>query len=207
MKLKDMLTETPLIINDIDWHDLNDIEKNHFGYEDRCSKKFQYKKELIRLSDNAVLYQFNTQYFCLDYELKRITYFMKCEVGNNGVLGDFAWQSLVWEYAPVSNEYLNNIPTKIFWNYLFKKFGTIITDSEQKWHGKRFWELRIAEALKLNLNVYYFDFNNRQIEQLERFDDLQNFQIQYDIWGKQPKNELRIMVITNKTLPLTKKQQ
>jgi hypothetical protein len=89
-------------------------------------------------------------FFCMDAKLQRITYYMSYEVARHKTIGDYVWQSLVWRYQPLAREYLEKIPAKIFWEQLFPKFSTIITDSKQTWNGRSFWELLIAEALKKN---------------------------------------------------------
>jgi hypothetical protein len=202
MKLEEIiLVESPYSIPDLDWHDLNDPNKNKAGYAIFCGKKYQYKHKLMQLTENAAVYNQGTEYFCLDYESKRITYYMKNQVANKNFLGgNFAWQSMVWADPSKTSKYLSGIPKKIFWEHLFKKYGTVVTDSEQTWHGRRFWEIRIAEALDNNINVYFCNFATKFIKKLEKFDDLNEYQLEYNIWGTQKGSDLKRMVITNKDL-------
>ena len=113
MKLED-LYETPKMIADLDWHDLNDKNKNHEGYLDFNRKKYNRKEKLFDVSEYATVYRFKTEYFCLDRETKRVSYYMKHEVGNNGILKDFVWQSLVWINPQAHLTYLDKIPAKVF---------------------------------------------------------------------------------------------
>lgn len=204
MKLIDVfrnLYESPMNIPDIDWHDLNIDEKNAKLYKDLIRKKYQRKIKILQLTDYAVVYQYKTEYFCLDSNAKRVTYYMKYQVGNNGVLYNYVWQSLVWIDPKYHYDYLDKIPAKIFFEYLLPKYHTIITDSEQTWYGKRFWQYRIIDALKKGLNVYFFDFDTKKLKQLHVYDELSNYQAEYDIWGETNIHKMKRMVITDRTYP------
>lgn len=84
------------------------------------------------------------------------------------------------------------------------KFGTILTDSEQTWDGKRFWKHRIAEAFDNNLNVYFYDFSNHTIIKLNDNQDFRQAELIYDIWGSN-KHKMKRIVISNKELPINRK--
>lgn len=196
MKLQDLF-EMPKDIEDLDSHDLNNSLKNGEFYLDCLRKTYAKKIKLFDLTDYSTMYQFKTEFFVLDSHRKKVTYFMKYKVDNNGTLGQFVWQSLVWGNIDVQNEYLSGIPKKIFFDYLLSKFHTIITDSEQTWHGKRFWQARISDAFKMNLNVYFFDFDGRIFKKLEKYEDLERYQNEYDIWGPSDKHEMKRMVISD----------
>lgn len=202
MRLKNLLEMVPQNIPDLDYLSLSIADKNAEMYKDCLRKSFSRKIKILQLMEYAVIYKFKSEFFCLDSKEKRITYFMKYEVSNNGTLGQFVWQSLVWLDPRAHLSYLERIPAKIFFDYLLPKFHTILTDSEQTWHGRRFWEYRIAEAFNKNLNVYFFNFENRQIMKLNSFDELSDFQMTYDIWGDSPRHKMKRMVITDKELPL-----
>lgn len=199
MKLED-LYETPKMIEDLDWHDLNIKEKNHHGYLDFCRKDYERKTKLFDVSEFASVYNYKTEYFCLDRQEQLITYYMKSKVGNNGILKDFVWQSLVWVNKRAHLTYLDKIPSKIFFEYLLPKYHTIITDSEQTWHGRRFWEYRLEEAFMKGLNVYFFNFQNRQLSKLDSSKDIDEYQLEYDIWGPSNIHEMKRLVITDKEL-------
>lgn len=200
MKIEDLFEMSPKEIDSLDWFALNDPEENRKEYVKRLRGKFQYKKLILKFSETAAIYQHGNEFFCMDAKLQRITYYMSYEVAKHRKIGNYVWQSLVWTSAVVHISYLKEIPQKIFWEQLFPKFGTILTDSEQTWQGRRFWEYRIAEALEKKLNVYYFDFAKNQLEKLNDFDELRIFQQKYNIWGEQDANALRRMLITSKKL-------
>lgn len=202
MKLKELF-ESPTIIPDLDDPDeldLFDKTKNQLLYKHFISKKYQYKKKLFDLTENASVYQFKTQFFCLDTELEKVTYFMSYGVNNNKKLGQFVWQSMVWTDLKVHSRYLVGVASKVFFEYLLPKFHVILTDSQQTWKGRRFWEISIGAALDKKLNVYFFDFLNNNLIELQNFDDLYDYQKKYDIWGLTKSHEMRRMVISDKKL-------
>lgn len=188
----------PMNIDDLDWHDLYDIKKNRQFYKDLSAN--QYKKELLKVFSDATIYQLKSQFFCLDDNAERVTYYMKYEVGNNSKIGSFVYQSLVWVHE--GSPYLSGIPQKIFFEQLLPKFGTIITDSQQTWHGKRFWKLRIAEAFEKNLNVYFYDFSNHHITKIEDYSGFEEAEMHNDIWGPFNAHKMKRIIISNKELPL-----
>ena len=64
MKINDVLAEGPMDIEPIDWHDLNDIDKNKAEYNVLLTKK--YKKLVERINKYATIYQLGSRIFCLD---------------------------------------------------------------------------------------------------------------------------------------------
>jgi hypothetical protein len=200
MKANEIILEMPQLIDDLYDMDWNDHSLNRNIYNNFLRSKYRNKEKILQLSDFASIYKQGSEYFCLDSSVKRVTYFMKYQVSNNGILGQFVWQSLVWtdpEFHPI---YLQNIPANIFFNHLLPKFHTIVTDSHQTWNGRRFWELRIADALHKNLNVYFFNFQNRELIPVKSYAELHEFQRKYDIWGAAPSSTMKRMVISDKEL-------
>lgn len=187
-------------IDSLDWHKLNEPSENEEIYRKFSADK--YKKSVLKVFDKAEIFKDGSRYFCLDSRLKRVTYYMKYEVKNNGRLGQFVWQSLVWSFPAAS--YISGIPQKMFFEFLLPKFGTIVTDSQQTWDGKRFWRLRIAEALEKKLNVYFYDFSNHEIEKIEDYDHFAECDLKRGIWGPSNIHQMKRMVISNKELPLKK---
>lgn len=201
MKLDAILTEMPRDIPPIDWHYLNNDERNNAQYIE--FSKDPYKKVVDRLTDSAIVYKRGSQYFCLDIEHKRITYYMKYEVGNNGKIGQYVWQSLVW--INPSAVYIEHYPQKVFFQYLLPKFHSILTDSEQTFDGKRFWTYRIRDALKMNLNVYFYDFDKHNIIPIHNMNEFIKIQNLYDIWGNTNRHELKRILISSKQIPIQRK--
>lgn len=200
MRLNELLLEMPRDIEDLTTHELNIEEENRLFYRRLLGKKYQYKIKLFELNDHASMYQLKSEFFVLDSNLKKVTYYMRYKVDNNGTLGQFVWQSLVWTDDLIQEDYLSGLPKRIFFEHLLPKFHTILTDSEQTFHGRRFWRQRIADAFNLRLNVYFFDFQGRVLKQLNSLSDLEKFQKEYDIWGPMKRHELKRMVITDKNL-------
>jgi hypothetical protein len=202
MKLED-LYETPRTIADLDDPselDLMDKVKNKAYYNEYSGPKYQHKKKLFDLTEYAAVFQYKTEFFCLDTNRKRVTYYMHYKVNNNKILGQYVWQSLVWTLDIVHGEYLVGVASKIFFDYLLPKFEVIVTDSEQTWKGQRFWKISIGTAINKGLNVYFYDFANHNIQQLTDTDELDDYQAKYDIWGIKPAHEMKRMVISNKKL-------
>lgn len=199
-EFKQMLIEMPKNIPDLDWFELNDDETNALLYKKYSGFKYKWKKKVLRINDYATIYRHRSEFFCLDTNAHRITYYMSCSVSNNKMLGQFVWQSLVWVSDEYHRIYLNNIASQIFFEQLLPQYHTIVTDSEQSWRGKSFWRMSIAEAFSFGLHVYFCDFSNGTLEKLNSFKDLDKFQSEYDIWGETDKHMLRRMVITDKVL-------
>lgn len=202
MKVEDILIETPMDIDDIDGHFLNDVQQNRDFYRVLVGKK--WKKSIETLSPNAIVYKDRSQYFCLDRELKLVTYYMTYEVNNNSKIGDYVWQSLVWTNDTVP--YIRYYPQKIFFKDLLPKFGTIMTDSKQTWNGKRFWRYRIQDAFNMNLNVYFYNFDGHVIVKMNDMNDFRQAQSNYDIWGGTNKHLMKRMLLTTKELPINNKK-
>lgn len=194
------LFETPQTIQDLDNPtelDLVDKDKNRALYEAYSGPAYRYKKEVLKLTDAATIYQHKTEFFCLDTDLKKVTYYMRYKVGTHKKLGQYVWQSMVWVSPRVQARYMNGIARKIFFDFLLSKFHTILTDSEQTWKGQRFWEISIGAALDQSLKVFYFDFATQQVIPFTDNDDLSDFQKKYDIWGNSKTHALRRMIIAD----------
>lgn len=203
MKLEELLMEIPRDIGNIDWHFLNKVDQNKEFYKELAANK--YKKVIEKLTPTATVYRIGSQYFCLDLDFKQVTYYMKFEVGNNGKIGSYVWQSLVWTND--SFEYTKHYPQKIFFRDLLPKFGNIITDSEQTWDGKRFWVYRIIDAFNMGLNVYFYDFGSHNIIKMNDMNDFVQAQSTYDIWGVSNAHSMKRMIITKNQLPIVRKQR
>lgn len=193
-----LLQEMPKDVEPLDYHSLNDPLENEILYLKLMKDK--YKKHLFQVFDKADIYQLGSQYFCLDTRLECVSYFMKYKVNTVGKMGQCVWQSLVWTYPPAS--YISGIPQKMFFEYLLPKFGTIMTDSEQTWDGRRFWRLRLVEAFEKQLNVYFYDFSNHNIEKIDDYKHFTDCDKRRGIWGPFDSHKMKRMVISNKNLPL-----
>lgn len=198
MNVYPLLQEMPQETESIDWHKINDPEENRQLYLNFSANK--YKKHILPVFADANIYQLGSQIFCLDAKMKRVTYYLKYAVGNNGKIGSYIWQSIVWVH-PVAG-YLSGIPQQTFFRNLLPKFGTIITDSQHTWDGKRFWRLRIAEAFQQKLNVYFYNFANHEIVELKNYEEFEYYDKIKDIWGPSDKHQMKRIIISNKELSL-----
>jgi hypothetical protein len=196
MKLEELFEE-PLNIEDIDYFYLNDYDKNKEAYRKLNNDK--YKAFVKQLADQADLFKKDTKYFCLDRKLERITYYVRYKVNRNKTLGDFVWQSLVWA-DPVSEKYLQNLPADVFFDIILPKTDTIITDSEQTFHGKRFWQRRISDAFNKKLNVYFYDFKYNKLIKIENEVEFFHIQKTEEIWGPSNLHKMKRIVISTKEL-------
>lgn len=197
MKLLDIvLTEMPKLIPPLKGHELNDASMNGQWYKDFDRDK--YKKLIVVLNDHAIVSKDGTTFFCLDSDTKRVTYYLKYEVAKHSQLGQYVWQSMVW--TDLNCDYIRGFPQKIFFDFLLPKYGCIVTDSEQTWYGQRFWQLRISEALKKGLFVYYFDFKLKQLVQVNDWAEFEQIEKDHDVWGPHTQNEFKRMIISNRKL-------
>jgi hypothetical protein len=197
-KTDEILTEMPQKIDALKWHDLFNYEKNQKYYNVIRAEK--YKKLYQKINDHVSIYQFKTEFICLDTKQKLITYFMKYKVANNGIIGSFVWQALVWRDK--TSLYLSGIPQKIFFDYLLQKFGCVVTDSEQTWDGERFWGERIAEALDSRFYVYYYNFKTKELVEVKTISEFRNIEQKYDIWGPSELHKMKRMIISTRELPI-----
>lgn len=184
----------------IDYFSLDDPKQNEELYNLYAGGKYKHKKKLFQLTDNAIVYSYRSEFFCLDSSIKKITYYMKYSVDTKPKIGQFVYQSLVWTDTLVHDVYLVGVASKIVFEYLMPKFHTIVTDSQQTWKGKRFWQILIGIAFRKGFNIYYHNFRTRELVKLDDPDELYQFQKDYDIWGETDKHMLKRMVITDKVL-------
>lgn len=198
---EEVLQEMPQEIEDLDWLDLEDHKRNTAAYHRLFGT--EAKKDLETVWSSAKLYKYRSTFFTLDTKKRSITYYMSYMVGNNGNLGDYVWQSLVWRNG--ATPYTAGLPQSVFFNRLLPKFGCIITDSQQTWNGKRFWELRITDAFEKGLNIYYYDFGTHECTKVDNLEDFDDLRQENDIWGKTDQHQMKRMVITVKTLPLQRR--
>lgn len=110
-------------------------------------------------------------------------------------------QVLVW--VRKGSQY-SGIAATLFFDYLLKETGCIVTDAYQTPDGERFWGNMIANALSSGLNVYALDIMppNKKIEPILNMNELSA--IKHNVWGSSDRNQERRVIITNKTFaPLT----
>jgi hypothetical protein len=196
--LEEVLNEMPKRIGHWLPSELVDSKSNREVYLE--NKRDKYKKLIKQLADNVILYRSKGTFFIQDDKLEQVTYQMTYKVDKNAKLGQYVWQSTVWN--PGGKPYLEGFPRKVIFDYLIPEYGTIVTDSEQSWEGERFWKILIMYAFQRNLNVYYYNFMTKELIKMESFGQWEIFDRDntYDIWGDSDKHKLKRMLITNKEL-------
>lgn len=197
MKLED-LYETPQKIGDIDDHLLNNRASNaNLAYKYLADKRKVLIKEL---ADKVGLYELPQNYIVIDERTNppKIIYYVKYEVQNLGYLGrKAASQVLVWR--SVGFKETRGLPSRIFFDYILPKTGTIVTDYLQTNEGERFWGDRVGDALSEGNFVYYVNFlPPRVIQQIKHIDELRS--IRDIVWGEHQKYRQRRIIITNQQL-------
>jgi hypothetical protein len=193
---EEVLTEMPKTIPKLKWHDLFNRGLNFNRYQ--MVENDQTKKVYLKVNDHAVIYQVDDKFIGLDADKEQITYFMRYEVDRNDILGDYVWQSLVWRSKTAN--YLTGIPKKIFFEFMLPKFSCIVTDSDQTWDGERFWGARIADAIEMNLHVYYFNFETEELIEVKTIREFEKIQETHDIWGPSDAHRMKRMVISGREL-------
>lgn len=191
------LDEMPQLIpnlNKVDDLDIYTVNRSKF-------KMLRGVEKLIyhTFDKTHILYNTNNQYFCLDYDKNKVTYYMEFKVNTDRMLGTYLWQTLVWRSKV--DPYTIDLPHEIFFTELLPKYGTVCTDGQQTADGRRFWNYQITYALKHNINVYYY---NMQSKELVKIDDMLHFTnviAQYDVWGETPNHKNKLMIITNHIMP------
>lgn len=196
-QFQNSLTESPMLITEYQPEELVNIQKNKSLFKTISTSN---KKEIFRVDENAVVYRYKNSLVCLDYKDECITYRMKFEINKNSKLGQFVWQSSLWRDINFINT--KPLPKKMFFGYLLKEFPVVLTDSVQSFDGARFWVSRILDAFELNLHVYFYDFLNNNLIQINTVKEWDTFSRtnKTDIWGKTELHKLKRMIITSKTL-------
>jgi hypothetical protein len=142
---------------------LADYSCNYVVDEIILPKHFQLKSNkkqtVIRLIDRT------------DFDNPRIVYAVDIEFTNEKINQKSCTQILVWA-SPENEDFLIGFPRKMF-NHFLQKYVVMITDKQQTFDGKRFWERRIVDAFRENHFVYFFDKNlsENKLQRIESSDD------------------------------------
>lgn len=201
LDFKKYLIEMPRLIPKLSVSDNLDIYNTNKAKYNELLKA--HKEEYYKYDDNHIVYFSNNRYFCLDYVRKEVTYYMEYATSYDKLLGSFLWQSLVWRSDHV--EYNKTLPHEIFFKKLLPKYGTIATDVDQTSDGKRFWSYQIKYALDTNLNVYYYDMISKDFINIDTMLKLDFLIQKYHIWGHTKAHQKKLIVISNKVLPVEHK--
>ncbi len=81
-----------------------------------------------------------------------------------------------------SNSGIRKISSFIFWEVIFQKYGVVISDSEQTFDGRGFWEHRLGEAFERGHVVRLLNTESRQVKVLNNVSELQKLMLNNEIW-------------------------
>jgi hypothetical protein len=162
--------------------------------------KSSYKTRYYEYDTTHIVYSNSkNEYFCLDHDKGKVSYYMKYVTSTDDALGQYVWQSFV--YRDDAAKYVLGLPSQIFFEKLLQIHGTICTDGQQTEDGRRFWDWQIHTALQRNINVYYYNLDTRV---LIKIIDLIHFNTvigAHNIWGSTDEHRRRLMVITKHEMP------
>jgi hypothetical protein len=146
------------------------------GWDDRGANARTYRdlaqdsrKRLIRaVADQVNLYSLPTKYFVLDERNSKLLYL--AEVKREVFRGESTIRQLqVWrDSAPVTK----GISEEVFFSHLAPSADLVISDDQQSPAGKRFWQLRVAEAYAQGLPVFLIDLTAGTKTHVATADDL-----------------------------------
>ncbi len=185
------------------------IEQSDFGFDQDAVNKSQANKLLsnrkckqVGMIKGVPLFKIGNKYALIENEggnntEPRIRYYVQYE--NNWISlikRNAIQQVLVWRAGG-----FDGIAATIFYDYLIKETGCIVTDSQQSPQGKRFWFDRINNAFSRGLYVYYIDIMspNRVIKRLT--DMIEVGKISAIAWGDSQKNQERRIIICTEEIP------
>lgn len=110
--------------------------------------------EIIRQTDDYILLRNGTDkkgYIVLiNKHDTTIEYYVDYEFSYTKQLPDVT-QIKLWRLS--TGSYNRGLAQDIFFNYLLKKYNTIISDRQQTKRGQEFWLSRMADAIREKLNV------------------------------------------------------
>jgi hypothetical protein len=146
---------------------MEDIEKNQKNYT--LFEKYSKSTGTIikTIEPSIVVKYFNDGYiFCLDYNIKRITFYLNIEFDtikpefydttHHRTLLPIKYVKINGLYRDKNKPYLNGIAEYVYFNFLVKKFKTVSSDHTQSNYGKNFWKKLANIAFSKNCMFYVF---------------------------------------------------
>lgn len=162
------------------------------------AEMFLSGKKCRLVDDQLKLYKCGNKYAIItrdagQYQKPKIRYIVQYEKHKISLLQhDAIQQVVVWRQFGYTG-----IAAKIFYEYLFKETGCVITDYQQTDDGQKFWMDRIIVAFRRGFNVYFIDVldPNRVIKQIKNDTELDNI---VDIaWGDGQRYQEKRIIITD----------
>jgi hypothetical protein len=71
--------------------------------------------------------------------------------------------------------------SRMFFGFILKRHGAILSDKEQTEAGERFWKLRLEEAFEKKLKIAFVNFNDQSVTEVTSAAHLQSFYAK--AWG------------------------
>lgn len=94
--------------------------------------------------------------FALDARTKELIYFIEHKTYAIGLgKAKAVTQVMLWRNRRALAS--NNLGATVFFQYLLPTYTTIMTDTKQTADGRRFWEIRLAEAIRSKLYCYAYE--------------------------------------------------
>lgn len=89
--------------------------------------------------------------------------------------GDFKFLNLVYLTQCTvwfAGVYPKGLPAHIFWNHVYAKYKSVVSDVGWTDSGARFWLNRVSEALQKKLNVYVIDTELKTFDEVKSADEI-----------------------------------
>lgn len=167
-----METATPMLMDDTDFG-LTSKEANRNFLENTLRKKSSAKKvgSIKLLKKDTVLPVYQTGgdsdegYYWAEHE-NSIVWLVKYRKWRRNWFPDgskLLTQVALWrddETALLPHDFA----AKMFFGFILKRHGMVMSDKEQTERGARFWKRRLVEALEKGLHVAFVDLSNQQLQ-------------------------------------------
>lgn len=208
MKLNELLFENPQLIDPIDSKKfVNDLDHNHKLYDDLVMHSHQLIKQI---NDHIILVRidakrgkdFNFQYVGLDNKNEQVCFLSRCVVKTDKILGRYVFQNFLW-VSPRHKKEFHGWPSKLVFEQLLPKYGTITTDEFHTPKGMNYWAKLVKQTHTEQdgtFNVYHFNKKQEQIHLVKSVHHLIDLQKEHKIWDHGPNGAHQLVVITTKKL-------
>lgn len=190
MKLSNLF-EMPQLIGEVDF-DLDDRERNRIvcnSLRPSAVELFTFRNVVIKKSGKHIYAERGDGLmpYLIETERKWIGAVNKQAMIQRGL----------WRDAAISS--IAGLTKKVFFEVLLPQTGMVASDRQQSDDGRRFWVLRVSEALEMGLFVYLVDVMGpkelTRIKSHEQFDGMQS-----EIWGTDPKFKTKLLLISRDEL-------
>lgn len=188
---KEYLNESPKINYDLDASNTKswtDDAQNYWDVNKKSAKLVDKKFELYQLGSDA-----NGYYMSVHND--KVAYFAHYKSVNIKFM-DKSYGRQVFIRRSEHTSLSFGAPKIVFFNYLLPKFKSMVSDTEQSYDGKKFWEGAVAEAIRESgFSVQVLDTKNGKFVDIKTIDEWDS--TKPHIWGE---NDLfkRYVIVINK---------